>query len=125
MQNVIKVVSGKGYHLFISYLVYSQVLSFLYAINLLACHLLLFSTESYYGDSYCSLQVFQDVSNFHLSMQIKTSRRSGLLLLAAGMEDYLFLELQNGRVQVSGSHLFFIFFCHETWNKLLKHINVI
>uniref|UniRef100_A0A4W6CP59 Chondroitin sulfate proteoglycan 4 n=1 Tax=Lates calcarifer TaxID=8187 RepID=A0A4W6CP59_LATCA len=55
--------------------------------------------ESYFGDSYCNLQAFQDVSSFHLSLQIKTSRRSGLLLLAAGMEDYLFLELQNGKVQ--------------------------
>ncbi|XP_035520389.1 chondroitin sulfate proteoglycan 4 [Morone saxatilis] len=55
--------------------------------------------ESYFGDSFCSLQAFQDVSTFHLSLQIKTSRRSGLLLLAAGMEDYLFLELQNGKIQ--------------------------
>lgn len=59
-------------------------------------------TESYFGDSFCSLQAIQDVSTFHLSLQIKTSRRSGLLLLAAGMEDYLFLELQNGKIQVSG-----------------------
>uniref|UniRef100_A0A3Q1JHZ1 Laminin G domain-containing protein n=1 Tax=Anabas testudineus TaxID=64144 RepID=A0A3Q1JHZ1_ANATE len=56
-------------------------------------------TESYFGDSYCSLQVAQDVSTFQLSLQIKTSRRSGLLLLAAGMEDYLFVELQNGKIQ--------------------------
>ncbi|XP_031172523.2 chondroitin sulfate proteoglycan 4 [Sander lucioperca] len=55
--------------------------------------------ESYFGDSYCSLQAFQDVSSFHLSLQIKTSRRSGLLFLAAGIEDYLFLELQNGKIQ--------------------------
>ncbi|XP_044049740.1 chondroitin sulfate proteoglycan 4 [Siniperca chuatsi] len=55
--------------------------------------------ESYFGDSFCNLQAFQDVSTFHLSLQIKTSRRSGLLLLAAGMEDYLFLELQNGKIQ--------------------------
>ncbi|XP_045894412.1 chondroitin sulfate proteoglycan 4 [Micropterus dolomieu] len=55
--------------------------------------------ESYFGDSFCSLQAVQDVSTFHLSLQIKTSRRSGLLLLAAGTEDYLFLELQNGKVQ--------------------------
>ncbi|KAM8891139.1 chondroitin sulfate proteoglycan 4 [Spinachia spinachia] len=55
--------------------------------------------ESYFGDSHCTLQAFQDVSTFELSLQIKTSRRSGLLFLAAGMEDYLFLELQNGKVQ--------------------------
>ncbi|XP_039665466.1 chondroitin sulfate proteoglycan 4 [Perca fluviatilis] len=55
--------------------------------------------ESYFGDSYCSLQAFQDVSSFHLSLQIKTNRRSGLLFLAAGREDYLFLELQNGKIQ--------------------------
>ncbi|XP_059191781.1 chondroitin sulfate proteoglycan 4 [Centropristis striata] len=55
--------------------------------------------ESYFGDSFCSLQAFQDVSSFTLSLQMKTSRRSGLLLLAAGREDYLFLELLNGKVQ--------------------------
>ncbi|CAB1413623.1 unnamed protein product, partial [Pleuronectes platessa] len=55
--------------------------------------------ESYFGASHCSLQVIQDVSTFQLSMHIKTSRRSGLLLLAAGMEDYLFVELQNGKIQ--------------------------
>ncbi|KAM7415009.1 hypothetical protein PAMA_019706 [Pampus argenteus] len=48
---------------------------------------------------FCRLQAIQDVSTFHLSLQIKTSRKSGLLLLAAGREDYLFLELQNGKVQ--------------------------
>ncbi|KAM6936793.1 chondroitin sulfate proteoglycan 4 [Xenentodon cancila] len=55
--------------------------------------------ESYFGDSFCSIQAFQDVSTFQLSLRIKTSRRSGLLLLAAGMEDYLFLELLHGRIQ--------------------------
>ncbi|XP_062245247.1 chondroitin sulfate proteoglycan 4 [Platichthys flesus] len=55
--------------------------------------------ESYFGASHCSLQVIQDVSTFQLSLHIKTSRRSGLLLLAAGMEDYLFVELQNGKIQ--------------------------
>lgn len=56
--------------------------------------------ESFFGDSFCVLNAVQDVSNFQLSLQIKTSRQSGLLLLAAGMEDYLFLELVNGNVQV-------------------------
>nr|XP_057932130.1 chondroitin sulfate proteoglycan 4 [Doryrhamphus excisus] len=55
--------------------------------------------ESYFGDSFCSIQAFQDVSTFHVSLQMKTSRRSGLLLLAAGMQDYLFIELQNGKIQ--------------------------
>nr|XP_020479951.1 chondroitin sulfate proteoglycan 4 [Monopterus albus] len=55
--------------------------------------------ESYFGDSFCRLPAIQDVSTFQLSLQIKTSRRSGLLLLAAGTEDYLFLELQNGKIQ--------------------------
>lgn len=57
--------------------------------------------ESFFGDSFCVLNSVQDVSNFQLSLQIKTSRRSGLLLLAAGMQDYLFLELLNGKVQVN------------------------
>lgn len=65
------------------------------------CLCLFLIPESYFGDSFCTLQAFQDVSTFHLSLQIKTSRRSGLLLLAAGMEDYLFLELLNGKVQVN------------------------
>ncbi|XP_061629442.1 chondroitin sulfate proteoglycan 4 [Phyllopteryx taeniolatus] len=55
--------------------------------------------ESYFGDSFCSIQTFQDVSSFHVTLQMKTSRRSGLLLLAAGMEDYLFIELLNGKIQ--------------------------
>ncbi|XP_049578514.1 chondroitin sulfate proteoglycan 4 [Syngnathus scovelli] len=55
--------------------------------------------ESYFGDSFCSIQTFQDVSSFHVTLQFKTSRRSGLLLLAAGMEDYLFIELLNGKIQ--------------------------
>ncbi|XP_038130171.1 chondroitin sulfate proteoglycan 4 [Cyprinodon tularosa] len=55
--------------------------------------------ESYFGDSYCSIQAIQDISSFKLSLTFKTSRRSGLLLLAAGMEDYLFLELLNGKLQ--------------------------
>ncbi|XP_038873908.1 chondroitin sulfate proteoglycan 4 [Salvelinus namaycush] len=56
--------------------------------------------SSYFGDSFCKITSIQDVSSFHLSLQFKTSRRSGLLLLAAGMQDYLFLELQNGKLQV-------------------------
>ncbi|KAJ8417936.1 hypothetical protein AAFF_G00227790 [Aldrovandia affinis] len=55
---------------------------------------------SYFGDSFCRIQTTQDVSTFHLSLQFKTSRRSGLLLLAAGIQDYLILELHNGRLQV-------------------------
>uniref|UniRef100_A0A096M0Z0 Chondroitin sulfate proteoglycan 4 n=1 Tax=Poecilia formosa TaxID=48698 RepID=A0A096M0Z0_POEFO len=55
--------------------------------------------ESYFGDSHCNIVAVQDVSTFQLSLNFKTSRRSGLLLLAAGMEDYLFLELLNGKLQ--------------------------
>uniref|UniRef100_A0AAV2KZI6 Laminin G domain-containing protein n=1 Tax=Knipowitschia caucasica TaxID=637954 RepID=A0AAV2KZI6_KNICA len=55
--------------------------------------------SSYFGDSYCVLKPFQDLSTFEVSVTMKTSRRSGLLLLAAGTEDYLFLELHNGNVQ--------------------------
>ncbi|XP_034031873.1 chondroitin sulfate proteoglycan 4 [Thalassophryne amazonica] len=65
----------------------------------LLCLLSLSHGASYFGDSFCKIQAIQDVSTFHLSLQFKTSRRSGLLLLAAGMEDYLFLELQNGKLQ--------------------------
>ncbi|KAK7891797.1 hypothetical protein WMY93_023760 [Mugilogobius chulae] len=56
-------------------------------------------TVSYFGDSYCVLKPFQDVSTFELSLLMKTNRRNGLLLLAAGTDDYLFLELHNGKVQ--------------------------
>ncbi|XP_064168371.1 chondroitin sulfate proteoglycan 4 isoform X1 [Anguilla rostrata] len=55
---------------------------------------------SYFGDSICEIQAIQDVSTFHLSLQFKTSRRSGLLLLAGGVHDYLALELHNGRLRV-------------------------
>lgn len=55
---------------------------------------------SYFGDSYCRIDAVQDLLSFHLSLQFKTSRRSGLLLLAAGNRDYLYLELVNGRLQV-------------------------
>ncbi|XP_076863031.1 chondroitin sulfate proteoglycan 4 [Brachyhypopomus gauderio] len=54
---------------------------------------------SYFGDSYCQIDAVQDLLSFHLSLQFKTSRRSGLLLLAAGNTDYLSLELANGRLQ--------------------------
>ncbi|XP_058264455.1 chondroitin sulfate proteoglycan 4 isoform X2 [Hemibagrus wyckioides] len=54
---------------------------------------------SYFGDSYCRIDVVQDLLSFQLSLQFKTSRRSGLLLLAAGNRDYLSLELINGRLQ--------------------------
>ncbi|XP_043084312.1 chondroitin sulfate proteoglycan 4 [Puntigrus tetrazona] len=54
---------------------------------------------SYFGDSYCRIDAVQDLSSFRVSLQFKTSRRSGLLLLAAGHRDYLSLELYNGRLQ--------------------------
>ncbi|TRY87260.1 hypothetical protein DNTS_012507 [Danionella cerebrum] len=55
--------------------------------------------ESYFGDSYCRIDAVQDLSSFQVSLQFKTGRRSGLLLLAAGHQDYLSLELYNGRLQ--------------------------
>ncbi|KAI7812238.1 putative chondroitin sulfate proteoglycan 4, partial [Triplophysa rosa] len=55
--------------------------------------------SSYFGDSYCRIDAVQDLSSFQVSLQFKTSRRSGLLLLAAGHGDYLSLELYNGRLQ--------------------------
>lgn len=58
------------------------------------------SAASYFGDSYCRIDAVQDLSSFQVSLQFKTSRRSGLLLLAAGHRDYLSLELYNGRLQV-------------------------
>ncbi|XP_062860440.1 chondroitin sulfate proteoglycan 4 [Trichomycterus rosablanca] len=56
--------------------------------------------DSYFGDSYCQINAVQDLSSFQLSLQFKTSRRSGLLLLAAGNTDYMSLELSNGRLLV-------------------------
>ncbi|XP_036399042.1 chondroitin sulfate proteoglycan 4-like [Megalops cyprinoides] len=55
---------------------------------------------SYFGDSFCRIQVTQDVPTFQLSLQFKTVRRSALLFLAGGVQDYLVLELYNGRLQV-------------------------
>ncbi|XP_067292728.1 chondroitin sulfate proteoglycan 4 [Pseudorasbora parva] len=54
---------------------------------------------SYFGDSYCRIDAIQDLSSFQVSLEFKTGRRSGLLLLAAGHRDYLSLELYNGRLQ--------------------------
>ncbi|XP_041853033.1 chondroitin sulfate proteoglycan 4 [Melanotaenia boesemani] len=68
-------------------------------LTLLLCLPKLGHGESYFGDSFCSVQVVQDIRTFELSLQLKTSRRSGLLLLAAGLQDYLFLELLNGKIQ--------------------------
>ncbi|MFT7814409.1 chondroitin sulfate proteoglycan 4 [Arapaima gigas] len=55
---------------------------------------------SYFGDSFCTIHAIQDVTSFHLSLQFKTSRRTGLLLLAAGNYDYLALELLDGQLRV-------------------------
>uniref|UniRef100_A0A671S7I4 Chondroitin sulfate proteoglycan 4-like n=1 Tax=Sinocyclocheilus anshuiensis TaxID=1608454 RepID=A0A671S7I4_9TELE len=55
--------------------------------------------SSYFGDSYCRIDAIQDLASFQVSLQFKTSRRSGLLLLAAGHRDYLLLELYNGKLQ--------------------------
>lgn len=82
-----------------AYCVYTEFINLNLIYSILAVFFLL--PESFFGDSFCVLNAVQDVSNFELSLQIKTSRRSGLLLLAAGMEDYLFLELLNGKVQVN------------------------
>ncbi|KTF79766.1 hypothetical protein cypCar_00032395, partial [Cyprinus carpio] len=54
---------------------------------------------SYFGDSYCRIDAVKDLSSFQVSLQFKTSRHRGLLLLAAGDRDYLSLELYNGRLQ--------------------------
>nr|XP_055049420.1 chondroitin sulfate proteoglycan 4 [Misgurnus anguillicaudatus] len=54
---------------------------------------------SYFGDSYCRIDAVQDLTSFQVSLQFKTSRRSGLLLLAAGHTEYLSLELYNGKLQ--------------------------
>ncbi|XP_076125509.1 chondroitin sulfate proteoglycan 4 [Alosa pseudoharengus] len=54
---------------------------------------------SYFGDSFCRIHAIQDLSNFHLSLHFKTGKRSGLLLIAAGVEDYLSIELYNGKLQ--------------------------
>uniref|UniRef100_A0A8C9VYX6 Chondroitin sulfate proteoglycan 4 n=1 Tax=Scleropages formosus TaxID=113540 RepID=A0A8C9VYX6_SCLFO len=67
------------------------------ALNPYFCPIL---TESYFGDSFCTIHAIQDVTSFHLSLQFKTSRRSGLLLLAAGVQDYLSLELLDGQLRV-------------------------
>ncbi|XP_048828953.1 chondroitin sulfate proteoglycan 4 [Brienomyrus brachyistius] len=55
---------------------------------------------SYYGNSFCRIHAVQDVSSFQLSLQFKTSQRSGLLLLAGGNRDYLAVELKEGRLRV-------------------------
>uniref|UniRef100_A0AAY4CB61 Laminin G domain-containing protein n=1 Tax=Denticeps clupeoides TaxID=299321 RepID=A0AAY4CB61_9TELE len=60
---------------------------------------LLMFPESYFGDSVCQINAIQDLTNFQVSLQFKTGKRSGRLLLAAGAEDYLSIELYNGQLQ--------------------------
>uniref|UniRef100_A0A672RH81 Chondroitin sulfate proteoglycan 4 n=1 Tax=Sinocyclocheilus grahami TaxID=75366 RepID=A0A672RH81_SINGR len=72
-----------------------------YEYTIVICLTLIYYCKfaSYFGDSYCRIDAIQDLSSFQVSLQFKTSRRSGLLLLAAGHRDYLLLELYNGKLQ--------------------------
>ncbi|MGH0115315.1 UNVERIFIED_CONTAM: hypothetical protein FKN15_006743 [Acipenser sinensis] len=55
---------------------------------------------SYFGESFCKIKATHDVTSFNLSLQFLTSKRSGLLFLAAGLSDHLLLELRDGHLQV-------------------------
>ncbi|KAI4873108.1 hypothetical protein NFI96_018796 [Prochilodus magdalenae] len=70
-----------------------------YMPNALSLFVFVSLAVSYFGDSYCTVDVVQDLMSFDLSLNFKTSKRSGLLLLAAGNKDYLSLELVNGMLR--------------------------
>lgn len=61
----------------------------------------LFSTASFFGDSYVEMPLVDASRTVQLHLQLYTSQGSGLLFLAAGQPDYLLLQLRAGSLQVS------------------------
>ncbi|XP_026998975.2 chondroitin sulfate proteoglycan 4-like [Tachysurus fulvidraco] len=64
---------------------------------------------SFYGDGFVQLKTTESSSRNSLYVRFRTSRTDGLLFLAAGETDYLWVALQAGRIQVqielgSGEH---------------------
>lgn len=66
----------------------------------------LLSAASFYGDGFVQLKGTETSSRNTLHVRFRTSSLSGLLFLAAGQNDFLLLEMNAGRLQVSHVLLF-------------------
>lgn len=56
---------------------------------------------SFYGDGFVHLKTVELSSQTSFHVRFRTSGASGLLFLAAGETDFLWVGLHSGRVQVS------------------------
>ncbi|GAA6111734.1 chondroitin sulfate proteoglycan 4-like, partial [Tachysurus ichikawai] len=54
---------------------------------------------SFYGDGFVQLKTTESSSRNSLYVRFRTSSTDGLLFLAAGETDYLWVALQAGRIQ--------------------------
>lgn len=62
--------------------------------------LFLFSEASFLGDGFVSLELEDARENTELSLRFRTSRADGLLVLAAGPDDYCLAQVSGGRVRL-------------------------
>ncbi len=62
---------------------------------------ILLCAASFYGDGFVQLKGTEASSRNTLHVRFRTSSLSGLLFLAAGQNDFLLLEMNAGRLQVS------------------------
>uniref|UniRef100_A0A8C2D632 Si:dkey-193c22.2 n=1 Tax=Cyprinus carpio TaxID=7962 RepID=A0A8C2D632_CYPCA len=67
---------------------------------------ILLCAASFYGDGFVQLKGTEKSSRNTLHIRFRTSSLSGLLFLAAGQNDFLLLEMNAGRLQVSHVLLF-------------------
>uniref|UniRef100_UPI00358E9714 chondroitin sulfate proteoglycan 4-like n=1 Tax=Myxine glutinosa TaxID=7769 RepID=UPI00358E9714 len=66
----------------------------------LLCAASLCRGASFFGESYVEVQERAALSQTHLALHFRTGREHGLLFLAAGLSNYLLLELRFGRLQL-------------------------
>lgn len=85
----------------------------------------LLSAASFYGDGFVQLKGTETSSRNTLHVRFRTSSLSGLLFLAAGQNDFLLLEMNAGRLQVSHVLLFHPQQCLDLpqQNYLWEHVN--
>lgn len=89
--------------------------------NILLC------AASFYGDGFVQLKGTETSSRNTLHIRFRTSSLNGLLFLAAGQNDFLLLEMNAGRLQVSHVFLFHPQPCLDLpqQNYMWKHVNSI
>lgn len=59
------------------------------------------STASFYGDGFVHLKTIESSSKNSLHVRFRTHSPDGLLFLAAGENDFLWVALHSGRIQVN------------------------